>query len=78
MRDAGNGVNRALESRSLGRATSKKKEKERRSSDKMLSNSVGSGRTGNIWLYVLMNGHERAKHFLIRRFPLSQYARIIT
>ena len=32
----------------------------------------------NIWLYVLMNGHERAKNFLIRRFPLSQYARIIT
>lgn len=56
MRDAGNGVNRALESRSLGRATSKKKEKERRSSDKMLSNSVGSGRTGK---YLALCSDER-------------------
>lgn len=56
MRDAGNGVNRALESRSLGRATSKKKEKERRSSDKMLSNSVGSSRTGK---YLALCSDER-------------------
>ena len=56
MRDAGNGVNRALESRSLGRATSRKKEKERRSSDKMLSNSVGSGRTGK---YLALCSDER-------------------
>ena len=56
MRDAGNGVNRALESRSLGRATCKKKEKEKRSSDKMLSNSVGSSRTGK---YLALCSDER-------------------
>ena len=56
MRDTSNGVNRALESRSLGRVTCKKKEKERRSSDKMLSNSVGSGRTGK---YLALCSDER-------------------